>query len=56
MSVFTGYADRLFNEKSMLWADEAFVEKPITTKGLLEAVSLLLYGHIDRPETGPSSS
>jgi two-component system, cell cycle sensor histidine kinase and response regulator CckA len=41
---FTGYSDVLFNEKCMLWEHEAFLDKPVTTKGLLEAVSLLLYG------------
>src|SRR5947208_15025383 len=39
---FTGYADRLFEERRTLWKDEAFIEKPVTVKGLLEAVSLLL--------------
>ena len=35
------HSDRLFDEKGMLWEDEAFVEKPSGPKGLLEAVSLL---------------
>ena len=38
----TGYSDRLFREKRMLWDGEAFLDKPTNTKGLLEAVSLLL--------------
>src|SRR5207249_2234704 len=38
----TGYTERLFKEKTTLWADEAFLEKPCTMKGLREAVSLLL--------------
>jgi|SRR5438093_6737765 len=46
----TGYSDRLFKEKATLWADEAFLDKPCTVKGLLEAVSLLLYGRIARPD------
>jgi two-component system, cell cycle sensor histidine kinase and response regulator CckA len=41
----TGYADRLFAVRNMLWANEAFVEKPVTVAGLREAVSLLLFGH-----------
>lgn len=41
----TGYADRLFAERTTLWANEAFVEKPVTVVGLQEAVSLLLFGH-----------
>jgi two-component system cell cycle sensor histidine kinase/response regulator CckA len=38
---YTGFSDRLFDEKGTLWEDEAFVEKPCGPKGLLEAVSLL---------------
>ena len=48
----TGYNEQLFREKSSLWADEAYLDKPCTVKGLLEAVSLLVYGHLapaDRP-------
>jgi two-component system, cell cycle sensor histidine kinase and response regulator CckA len=40
----TGFADHLFWEKPVL-DDEAFVEKPISPAGLLEAVSLALFGH-----------
>jgi CheY-like chemotaxis protein len=43
---FTGFADRLFDQKPTLWEHEAFVEKPLTVKGLLEAVSLLLHGDL----------
>ena len=46
----TGYSDRLFKEKAMLWADEAFLDKPCTVKGLREAVSLLITGKFDKPE------
>jgi len=42
----TGFSDQLFDRKSALWADEAFLEKPATVRGLLEAVSLLLRGHV----------
>jgi two-component system cell cycle sensor histidine kinase/response regulator CckA len=41
----TGYSDRLFAERSVLWQDEAFIDKPISPAGLLEAVSLALFGH-----------
>jgi two-component system, cell cycle sensor histidine kinase and response regulator CckA len=41
----TGYADQLFNEKrGALWRDEAFLEKPCTVAGLIEAVSMILSG------------
>jgi CheY-like chemotaxis protein len=43
----TGYSDRLFEEKVMMWENEAFVEKPCGLKALLEAVSLLWSHHID---------
>lgn len=49
---FTGYADRLFREKPTLWRNEAFVEKPATVDGLLEAASLLLFGHTHGPASG----
>jgi two-component system cell cycle sensor histidine kinase/response regulator CckA len=42
----TGFSDRLFSEKHALWEHEAFVEKPVSIKGLLEAVSLLLHGEL----------
>jgi len=43
---FTGYADHLFERRSTLWQHEAFVEKPVSLNGLLEAVSLMLFGHM----------
>jgi CheY-like chemotaxis protein len=43
---FTGFCDRLFDEKVTMWDDEAFLEKPCSVKGLLEAVSLLWSDHI----------
>jgi two-component system cell cycle sensor histidine kinase/response regulator CckA len=45
----TGFSDRLFKEKVTLWADEAFLDKPCSVKGLLEAVSLLLFGRLELP-------
>jgi two-component system cell cycle sensor histidine kinase/response regulator CckA len=45
----TGFADRLFKEKVTLWQDEAFLEKPCSIKGLMEAVALLLFGRFDAP-------
>jgi CheY-like chemotaxis protein len=43
----TGYRDRLFDEKVMMWEDEAFIEKPCGIKALLEAVSLLWCHRLD---------
>jgi len=42
----TGYADLLFNERATLWEGEAYLDKPCSVKGLLEAVNLALYGRI----------
>ena len=42
----TGYSDQLFNDKGTLWEGEAFVDKPASGRGLLEAVALLLTGHV----------
>jgi CheY-like chemotaxis protein len=50
---FTGYSDRLFSERSVLWENEAFVEKPVGANALLEAVALLLFGHIRQGPHGP---
>lgn len=51
----TGFSDRLFKEKATLWQDEAFLDKPCSVKGLLEAVALLLFGRLDfeREATAP---
>ena len=38
----TGYSDDLFQEKVHLWQHEAYLEKPCSVQGLLEAVSLVL--------------
>ena len=42
---FTGFGDRLFEEKFALSEDEAFLEKPSTIEELIETVSRLLSGH-----------
>jgi CheY-like chemotaxis protein len=42
----TGFSDQLFSEKSTLWQDEAYLEKPCTITGLLEAVALLTVGRV----------
>jgi two-component system cell cycle sensor histidine kinase/response regulator CckA len=43
----TGFADQLFSERGNLWRSEAFLEKPCTVQGLLEAVSMMLSGQYD---------
>ena len=46
----TGYCDHLFVEKVALREGEAFLDKPCTVRGLLEAVSLLLFGRSSTAE------
>ncbi len=53
---FTGYSDRLFEERQTLWQHEAFLEKPVSVSELLEAVSLLLFGHTDGPTPRTSAA
>jgi len=38
----TGFADRLLGERSSLWLDDAFVEKPCSAQELVDAVAVLL--------------
>ena len=42
----TGCSDQLFEEKATLWHEEAFLEKPCTAAGLLQAVSLAVTGKV----------
>jgi two-component system cell cycle sensor histidine kinase/response regulator CckA len=51
----TGFSDQLFKEKVTLWEDEAYLDKPCSVKGLLEAVSLLMFGKLAAPPLGSSS-
>jgi FixJ family two-component response regulator len=41
----TGHSDQLFGGRNVLSKNEAFIEKPASTKALLEAVSASLFGH-----------
>jgi len=43
----TGYSDKLFAERMLLWDNEAFLDKPCTLTGLHEAVNLLMRGRLD---------
>ena len=44
--------DRLLDARQILDDNEAFLDKPFTAKGLLQAVSLLLYGTLSPPQRG----
>ena len=52
----TGYSDALFAEKSTLWEGEAFLEKPCTPDGVIEAVGLLLHGDAPRETMSSAAS
>jgi CheY-like chemotaxis protein len=45
----TGFPDKLFSTRPVLWEGEAFLEKPIKSAALREAVSLALFGHTRGP-------
>lgn len=42
----TGYSDALFDERPILGANEAYVDKPISATGLYEAISMALHGRL----------
>jgi len=52
----TGNIDRLLDVRQLVWEGEAFLDKPFTAKGLLEAVSLLLTGTLKGPRRRSDSS
>jgi two-component system cell cycle sensor histidine kinase/response regulator CckA len=45
----SGHISRLMDARP-LWGGEAFLNKPFTNEGLREAVSLLLYGTLKKPD------
>jgi two-component system cell cycle sensor histidine kinase/response regulator CckA len=45
----TAHSEQLFKERPELIDGEAFLDKPFTVRGLLEAVSLLKVGYIKEP-------
>jgi CheY-like chemotaxis protein len=51
----TAHSERLFRERPELIEGEAFLDKPFTSRGLLEAVSLLKTGSIGTPPPRPAS-
>lgn len=49
----TAHSEQLFKERPELIEGEAFLDKPFTVRGLLEAVSLLKVGFINEPPPAP---
>jgi hypothetical protein len=43
--------DRLLDEHPVLRESEAFLHKPFSPVALIEAVNLLVYGHLKKPMT-----
>src|SRR5207245_2920984 len=52
---FTGFSDALFDSKVTLRENEAFLDKPATPSALVQAVSVLLFGHTHGLTPTPSS-
>jgi len=52
----TGFPGALFQAQPTLWEGQAFLEKPCTDRGLLEAISLLLTGTIAEGDSPPHST
>jgi CheY-like chemotaxis protein len=42
----SGYTDELFENRPVLWDGEAFLDKPFSPRGLVEAAALLLTGRL----------
>jgi CheY-like chemotaxis protein len=51
----TGFNDQLFAAKNILWEGEAYLDKPTTVDGLLQAVSLMLFGRISGDPTSKNT-
>jgi CheY-like chemotaxis protein len=52
----TAHSEQLFKERPELIEGEAFLDKPFTVRGLLEAVSLLKVGYIKEPPPAPPAT
>ena len=53
----TGYVDPVEENVGELWEKDGYLEKPCTVRGLLQAVSLLLFRRLDPPAISrPSKS
>jgi len=42
----TGHSDALFDSKERLWDNEAYLDKPFTSKSLTEAIAMLMTGRL----------
>jgi two-component system, cell cycle sensor histidine kinase and response regulator CckA len=51
----TSFSDSIFKERFTLWEDEAYLDKPCSMKGLLQAVSLLTSGRLNASPVDPKA-
>ena len=49
----SGYVHPMLRDDYDLWEDEGYLDKPCTMRGLLQAVSILLFRRLDSPITPP---
>jgi two-component system, cell cycle sensor histidine kinase and response regulator CckA len=49
----SGWIDPVLRDDHELWEDEGYLPKPCTMRGLLQAVSLLLFRRLERPVAPP---
>jgi two-component system, cell cycle sensor histidine kinase and response regulator CckA len=52
----TGYADPVFRDHRDLWEDEGYLDKPCTIRGLLQAMSLLLFRRLENVVAAPPTA
>jgi hypothetical protein len=47
----TGYIDHVARNSADAWVNEGYLEKPCTVRGLLQAISLLMFRRLEAPAT-----
>jgi two-component system, cell cycle sensor histidine kinase and response regulator CckA len=54
--LLSGYVHPMLRDDHDLWEDEGYLDKPCTMRGLLQAVSLLLFRCLENPLTPPPTA
>jgi two-component system cell cycle sensor histidine kinase/response regulator CckA len=54
--LLSGYVHPMLRDDHDLWEDEGYLDKPCTMRGLLQAVSLLLFRSLESPLTPPPTA
>ena len=52
----TGYSDPVFRDQHDLWEEEVYLDKPCTIRGLLQAVTLLLFRRLETAAAPPPTA